>query len=251
MSNFSDILKDEVEGTRTKLTKTKLAKEVGISRTSLFNILKGRSLPKRSTLNGLLIAMETPQSPKDIIWQLFEAVRLRTVATARKIVTTAKDRLTSRIIDQLNRDGGVKTLLSTQYEREDTLGFQPDFWILDGEEDNKQIGLNLPHLRSHLFWNITWHLGDRGIPDSPRYPVYVETEVMDHYNLLGRALALRSRLGTKIPVLVCVPFITDLDKHFWEFLAEHSVFIDCVQNLLDTAKQRREDDLVKEIITKD
>lgn len=100
MSKLSELLHGVVA--RSALSKTAIAKDTGISRTALFHLLKGTSLPKRSTLEGMIACLNLDEEKATSIRHAFEAERYATINTARKEVWAAKDMFLSTLLETVH-----------------------------------------------------------------------------------------------------------------------------------------------------
>ena len=119
MSKLSELLHGAVA--RSALSKTAIAKDTGISRTALFHLLKGTSLPKRSTLEGMIACLNLDEEKATAIRHAFEAERYATINTARKEVRTAKDMFLATLLETVH---GL-TLADRTGD-----GWAPDLWAL-------------------------------------------------------------------------------------------------------------------------
>jgi len=120
MSQLHEILLEAVE--TSGMSKTAFASAVGLSRTSLFHILRGTSLPKRGTLDNFIkvLKLEEPIAGEWI--HLLETARLNTIETSRKEVRSARQLFKSSTFSALKKAGECEL---------DASGL-PDFWFTKG-----------------------------------------------------------------------------------------------------------------------
>ena len=122
MSQLHERLKELVEG--SGLSKTEFAKEVGLSRTSLFHILKGQSLPKRSTLERFIRVSHLGGDAAGELVHLFETERIHTIQTTRKEVRSEREIFRSQVFSELEKAGECRVDDSRM----------PDFWYGKGSQ---------------------------------------------------------------------------------------------------------------------
>lgn len=117
MSQLHEILLEAVE--TSGMSKTTFASAVGLSRTSLFHILRGTSLPKRGTLDNFIkvLKLEEPVAGEWI--HLLETARLNTIESSRKEVRSARQLFKSSTFSALQKAGECEL---------DSSGL-PDFWL--------------------------------------------------------------------------------------------------------------------------
>jgi DNA-binding XRE family transcriptional regulator len=117
MSQLHEILLEAVE--TSGMSKTTFASAVGLSRTSLFHILRGTSLPKRGTLDNFIkvLKLEEPVAGEWI--HLLETARLNTIESSRKEVRSARQLFKSSTFSALQKEGECEL---------DSSGL-PDFWL--------------------------------------------------------------------------------------------------------------------------
>ena len=120
MSQLHERLKELVEG--SGLSKTAFAGEVGLSRTSLFHILKGQSLPKRSTLERFIRVTSLAGDAAGELVHLFETERIHTIQTTRKEVRSEREVFRSQVFEALEKAGDCSLDESRM----------PDFWFGSG-----------------------------------------------------------------------------------------------------------------------
>ena len=175
------------------MSKTAFAGEVGLSRTSLFHILKGQSLPKRSTLERFIrVTSLEGDAAKELI-HLFETERIHTIQTTRKEVRSEREVFRSKVFAELEQAGSCSLDDSRL----------PDFWFKEGGQ---------------------------------AIPVFAEGKITDHYNLLGRAQALRSKLGklkaARWQAWVCVSEMEGIYSKYQEEFEPFGLKIGIVGDLL-------------------
>ncbi|GEM_PF-1339831 len=164
------------------MSKSAFASAAGLSRTSLFHILRGTSLPKRGTLDRFLQILKLEEGDAGELVHLLETARLNSIDTTRKEVRSAQELFRSSVFADLQKVGEC-TLVESRI---------PDFWLnLKGQ-------------------NI---------------PVFAERKIIDPFNLLGRAQALRSRSGelksSRWQVWVCV---TEMEPAYENYLEDFEPF---------------------------
>ena len=164
------------------MSKSVFASKVGLSRTSLFHILRGTSLPKRGTLDRFLQILEMEEPEAGELVHLLETARLNSIETTRKEVRSAQEVFRSSVFTALQKLGEC-TLVESRI---------PDFWL-------NCKGQNIP--------------------------VFAERKIIDPFNLLGRAQALRSRSGqmknAHWQVWVCV---SDMEPAYTNYLEDFEPF---------------------------
>jgi DNA-binding XRE family transcriptional regulator len=126
MALLHERLKELVEG--SGLGKTDFAKAVGLSRTSLFHILKGQSLPKRSTLERFVRVTSLGGEAAGELVHLFETERIHTIQTTRKEVRSEREVFRSHVFAELEKAGECVVDESRL----------PDFWF------GGEAGLGIP-----------------------------------------------------------------------------------------------------------
>ena len=117
MSQLHEILLDAVE--TSGMSKTAFASAVGLSRTSLFHILRGTSLPKRGTLDNFIKVLKLEASIAGEWIHLLETARLNTIESSRKEVRSARQLFKSSTFSALQQEG----------ESELDASGLPDFWF--------------------------------------------------------------------------------------------------------------------------
>ena len=117
MAGLNALLRDRVD--HSGKSKTSFAKSVGLSRTSLFHILRGTSLPKRATLNRFLQQLDLDEQSATEINHCYETERLNTIRSSRKEVRSAQDLFKASLLASLRPASACR------------LGEKglPDFWV--------------------------------------------------------------------------------------------------------------------------
>ena len=117
MSQLHEILLEAVE--TSGMSKTTFASAVGLSRTSLFHILRGTSLPKRGTLDNFIKVLKLEESIAGEWIHHLETARLNTIESSRKEVRSARQLFKSSTFSTLQQKGECEL---------DASGL-PDFWF--------------------------------------------------------------------------------------------------------------------------
>ena len=123
MIQLSSIIRYEVE--RSGISRTKLASAVGISRTSLFHILRGTALPKRATLDRMMEQLRLGAEVSAEINHAYESDRLNTIKSNRKEVRAARD------LFRASLHGLLKPSFSCRVDP----GGVPDFRVTIGDDE--------------------------------------------------------------------------------------------------------------------
>ena len=123
MAHLNSLLRAAVDC--NEMTRKELCAAIGISRTSLFHILRGTALPRRSNLDRLLEELTLDDADAAEIIHAFEMERMNTFKSNRKEVRSARGMFKASLLASLQPSFtcriGVKGL--------------PDFWVdtADGE----------------------------------------------------------------------------------------------------------------------
>jgi transcriptional regulator with XRE-family HTH domain len=117
MSQLHETLTEAVE--TSGMSKTAFAEAVGLSRTSLFHILRGTSLPKRGTLEKFIRILGIQELQAGEWVHLLETARLNTIETTRKEIRSARQLFRSSVFTALQKEGECEL---------DPSGL-PDFWF--------------------------------------------------------------------------------------------------------------------------
>lgn len=123
MARLYQLLQDAVDG--SGLTKGDFAEAVGLSRTSLFHILRGNSLPKRPTLDRILRLVDRGSAADGEILHVFETERLRTIKSRRKAVRSEQDMFKANVFSLLK---GVCECRMGEAR-------MPDLWVSSAQGD--------------------------------------------------------------------------------------------------------------------
>ncbi|MDE0819801.1 MAG: helix-turn-helix transcriptional regulator [Opitutales bacterium] len=123
MIQLSSIIRSEVES--SGISRIKLASAVGISRTSLFHILRGTALPKRATLDRILEQLQLGAEISAEINHAYESDRLNTIKSARKEVRAARDLFRASLLGLLQPSHSCRVVQD---------GF-PDFRVTVGDDE--------------------------------------------------------------------------------------------------------------------
>ena len=121
MARLYQLLQDAVDG--SGMSKGDFAKAVGLSRTSLFHLLRGTSLPKRATLDRFLDVVACGDAAAEAMVHVFETERLRTIGTRRKAVRSAQELFRASVYSGLREVGECRL----------GVGRMPDFWMVTAQ----------------------------------------------------------------------------------------------------------------------
>ena len=123
MVQLSSIIRSEVES--SGISRTKLASAIGISRTSLFHILRGTALPKRATLDRILEQLRLGAEISAEVNHAYESDRLNTIKSNRKEVRAACDLFRASLLG----------LLQPSYTCRVAPDGVPDFRVTIGDDE--------------------------------------------------------------------------------------------------------------------
>ena len=117
MALLHQILQDAIAN--SGLNKGDFAKACGLSRTSLFHILNGTSLPKKPTLNRISKVLKKDQKFLKHLDQLYQSELLQKFNSRSKVVKTEQEHFRARLFSKIKR----KFDCSVEESR------IPDFWV--------------------------------------------------------------------------------------------------------------------------
>jgi transcriptional regulator with XRE-family HTH domain len=162
---------------RKGISKIDLAAKVGISRTALFKLLKGTSLPKLATLQSLVDALGVEESTAAKIRQAYESDRYASINTKRKAVKAAKEMFVANLLE--SNDWLVPA-------DADAPAWHPDLWA------------------------------KKGLDEYPVYAEMKILDHYSFLGRAKMAKELKPCGRLKSQAWVCVPMITVLDQQFNE-----------------------------------
>ncbi len=123
MARLYQLLQEAVEG--SGMSKGDFAKAVGLSRTSLFHLLRGTSLPKRATLDRIIEVVDCGDVSAGEMVHVFETERLRTIHTRRKAVRSAQELFRASVFS------GLREVCECRLGE----ARMPDLWVVTSRGD--------------------------------------------------------------------------------------------------------------------